>query len=114
MHRLIMNVNRREIFVDHIYHNKNDNRKSQLRLVNPQQNASNCKINKSNTSGYKGVYWHEPAQKWEVLIQYNNKLINLGLYSNKNDAIKVRQDAEIKYFGEYRYRENPNLIQDNT
>ena len=114
MHRLIMNVNRREIFVDHIYHNKNDNRKSQLRLVSPQQNASNCKINKSNTSGYKGVYWHEPAQKWEVLIQYNNKLINLGLYSNKNDAIKVRQDAEIKYFGEYRYRENPNLIQDNT
>ena len=114
MHRLIMNVNRREIFVDHIYHNKNDNRKSQLRLVSPQQNASNCKINKSNTSGYKGVYWHEPAQKWEALIQYNNKLINLGLYSNKNDAIKVRQDAEIKYFGEYRYRENPNLIQDNT
>ena len=49
-----------------------------------------------------------------MCIQYNNKLINLGLYSNKNDAIKVRQDAEIKYFGEYRYRENPNLIQDNT
>lgn len=114
MHRLIMNVNQKEIFVDHIYHNKNDNRKSQLRLVNHYQNASNCRISKNNTSGYKGVYWHEPAQKWEVLIQYNNKLINLGLYSDMNDAIKARQEAEIKYFGEYRYQENPNPIDSNT
>ena len=49
-------------------------------------------------------------------IRTKNGTVTIKPFSgiNKNDAIKVRQDAEIKYFGEYRYRENPNLIQDNT
>ena len=34
-----------------------------------------------------------------------------SLYDDIEDAIKVRQQAEIKYFGEYRYKENPNPIQ---
>ena len=114
MHRLIMNVTKRDILVDHIYHNKTDNRKSQLRLVTFQQNAANNVFRKNNTSGHKGVYWHEPAQKWEALIQYNNHLYNLGLYSNIEDAVEARKKAEIKYFGEYRYQENPNPIDSNT
>lgn len=113
MHRLVMGVKDRNILVDHIYHNKADNRKSQLRLVNPQQNsANNIAIRKNNTSGHKGVYWHEPAQKWEVLIQYDNHLYNLGLYANIEDAVEARKKAELKYFGEYRYRENPELMTD--
>lgn len=108
MHRIIMNINNPLIQVDHIYHQEYDNRKSQLRLVNAQQNAANNSPRKNNTSGYKGVYWHKPSQKWEALIQYNNHLYNLGLYDNIEDAIEARRKAEIKYFGEYRYKENPN------
>ena len=113
MHRLIMNVTKQDVLVDHIYHNKTDNRKSQLRLVTFQQNATNNALRKNNTSGYKGVYWHKPAQKWEALIQYNNHLYNLGLYSNIEDAVKAREQAEIKYFDEYRYQENPNSTDSN-
>ena len=115
MHRIVMNVlDSPKILVDHIYHNRNDNRKSQLRLVNNQQNQCNTVVAKDNTSGYKGVYWHKKRNKWEALISYNNKQIYLGLYDDIEDAIRVRQQAEIKYFGEYRYKENPNPIQLNT
>ena len=112
MHRIVMNIlDSPKILVDHIYHNRNDNRKSQLRLVNNQQNQCNAVIAKDNTSGHKGVYWHKKHNKWEALISYNNKQIYLGLYDDIKDAIRVRQQAEIKYFGEYRYKENPNPIQ---
>lgn len=105
-HRLVMDVlNIPAIQVDHIYHSKNDNRKSQLRLVNSQQNQCNTLLAKDNTSGYKGVYWHKKHNQWEALISYNNKQIYLGLYTNIEDAIKARKEAEEKYFGEYRYQE---------
>ncbi len=109
-HRLVMNIlDNPDIYVDHIYHNKNDNRKSQLRLVTVQQNNFNVLIPKDNTSGYKGVYWHKNHNQWESLISYKGKQIYLGLYNNIEDAIKARQEAEIKYFGEYRYKETPNI-----
>ena len=112
MHRIVMNIlDSPKILVDHIYHNRNDNRKSQLRLVNNQQNQYNAVVAKDNTSGHKGVYWHKKHNKWEARISYNNKQIYLGLYDDIEDAIRVRQQAEIKYFGEYRYKENPNPIQ---
>ena len=115
MHRIVMNIlDSPKILVDHIYHNRNDNRKSQLRLVNNQQNQYNAVVAKDNTSGHKGVYWHKKHNKWEALISYNNKQIYLGLYDDIKDAIRVRQQAEIKYFGEYRYKENPNPLQLNT
>ena len=115
MHRLVMDViNNHNVNVDHIYHNKNDNRKSQLRLVTNSQNQYNTILSKDNTSGYKGVYWHKKHNQWEALISYNKKQIYLGLYDNIEDAIKARQQAEIKYFGEYRYKENPNPITVNT
>ena len=115
MHRLVMDVlNNPNVYIDHIYHNKNDNRKSQLRLSTNQQNQFNTLISKNNTSGYKGVYWHKKHNQWEALISFNKKQIYLGLFDNIEDAIKARQQAEIKYFGEYRYRENSNSIQSNT
>ena len=103
MHRLIMNITDPDICVDHIYHDKTDNRKSQLRITNNQQNQFNHIIKGNNTSGETGVYWHKNRNKWEALIGYNEKIIYLGMFDNKEDAINARKEAEIKYYGEYRY-----------
>ena len=46
MHRLILNVTDRKLQVDHIYHHKNDNRKSQLRIVTNRQNSRNQSLGK--------------------------------------------------------------------
>ena len=45
--------------IDHIFHKKFDNRKSQLRFVTHSQNQMNRDIGKNNTSGYRGISWHK-------------------------------------------------------
>ena len=37
-----------------------------------------------------------------IYICINNSTINLGYFIDYNEAVKVRKEAEIKYFGEYR------------
>jgi hypothetical protein len=92
-----------EKLVDHINGDKTDNRIKNLRLVTNQQNLFNkSSLSKRNFSGFTGVFWNKKARKWQVSIVYNGKNIYLGLYSNKEDAIQVRKEAEIKYYGEFR------------
>lgn len=89
--------------VDHIYGNKWDNRENQLRIVSSTQNNQNKGLKSNNTSGYTGVYWSAQRNKWYAQITVNKQTVSLGYFNNKEDAIKVRQNAEIKYFGEYRF-----------
>lgn len=105
LHRLIMNCPKGKL-VDHINHNILDNRKSNLRICDKQKNAFNQTIRKDNTSGTTGVIWNKQHNKWEARIRVDYKLIHLGLYSNKEEAIKVRKEAEVKYFGEFRNKES--------
>jgi len=103
MHNLVMENESDDVIIDHITHNVNDNRKSKLRRTIGSQNNMNHALHKNNTSGCSGVTWKEKNQKWEVRINVNKKRYYLGLYDNLDEAIKVRKDAEQKYFGEYSY-----------
>lgn len=107
LHRLIMNACK-GIEVDHIQHNKNDNRKENLRLVTTQQNGMNKSLCKNNTSGITGVYWNKNSDKWNVKIGFNGKSIDLGFYLDFNDAVYARKEAEEFYFGEYSYDRSIN------
>ncbi len=108
MHRLIMGVTDPNMYIDHINHDKTDNRKSNLRIVTNQQNQRNKKpINKS---GYAGVSWHKNKKKWMSHITVDKKQIYLGIFDDIDDAIKARQLGEDKYFGEYAYSTSINNI----
>ena len=61
-------------------------------------------MSKNNTSGVTGVHWHKVKKKWEATITEGKKKY-LGIFTNKEDAIKARKEAEIKYYGEFRSRE---------
>ena len=76
-----------------------------LKICKKTKNAINCKIYKNNKSGYKGIFWNKRLNKWEVGIQYDKKNHYLGVYSNLEDAIKIRKDAEKKYFGKFLRKE---------
>lgn len=39
--------------------------------------------------------------KQAIIDDEDFEFLNIGLYELKEDAIKARQKAEIKYFGEY-------------
>ena len=102
LHRLVTNAPD-DVLVDHKNHRKFDNRKSELRFVNNQQNSQNSLLSKNNTSGYSGVTWHSRDKVWQARIKVNYKYIHLGCFNTKEEAIAARKEAEEKYFGEYSY-----------
>ena len=104
MHNIVMNCPK-SIEIDHIYHRPWDNRKEFLRFATSSQNNMNQNIKKNNTSGITGVKWHSRDEIWEAQIDVNNKRIYLGRFINFEDAVKVRELAEIKYFKEYKYKD---------
>lgn len=108
LHRFIKNCFDNNIIIDHKNGNKLDNRKDNLRECTSQQNSMNHKTSCNNTSGFDGVCWDKEKNKWKASIKVNYKGIHLGYFNDKEEAIKVRKEAEIKYFGEYR-RDNSRL-----
>jgi len=91
--------------VDHVYHNRWDNRKEFLRIVTNSQNQMNASLMPNNTSGITGVSWNIKREKWVAYIMVNERQVQLGYFDDFNKAVEVRKDAELKYFGEYRYKE---------
>lgn len=103
LHRFIMNVNQKNVIVDHINGNPYDNRKCNLRICSQSNNSMNRKLSIKNMSGFTGVQFNKKSNKWYSKISVNGKHIFLGSYNNIEDAINARKNAEIKYFGEYSY-----------
>lgn len=57
----------------------------------------NDKLPKNNTSGYRGITKNKYG-KWAVTIGFKGKNYYLGGFDKIEDAIKVRQQAEAKYY----------------
>jgi len=91
---------------DHINHNTLDNRDENLRPVTQQQNSFNSSIQSNNTSGITGVSWHKQKEKYAAYIRIDYNLKHLGCFDDIENAKRVRKEAEIKYFGEHRYKGN--------
>lgn len=105
LNRFIVDCTDLSVVVDHINHDKLDNRKENLRICTQQQNVMNSSISKLNTSGFKGVHFSKNTNKWCSRISFKGGRIVLGYYKDIKDAIKVRKEAEEKYFGEYAYKD---------
>ena len=92
-----------ENLVDHENGGESNNKINNLRLANKSQNGTNhIKLRSDNTSGAIGVYWNKKLKKWVAWIVVNKVTKHLGLFTNKEDAIKARREAEIKYYGDFR------------
>ena len=84
--------------IDHINHNRSDNRIENLRPASPKQNARNRGISDNSHSGVLGVFWRKRERVWEARVTSNqNKRICLGTFDLFEDAVKARVDAEEKY-----------------
>lgn len=109
-HRLILGITDRNVLVDHINGNTLDNRKVNLRPCNVSQNRINSKMNKNNTSGYRGVMWRKRAQKWEAVLMVSKKRLSLGLFTDPKKAYEARVLASVKHYGEF---ERATLLPDH-
>ena len=101
MHKLILPT---DLQVDHINHNGLDNRKYNLRICTNQENNFNKNFNRNPKSGYTGIRYNEKADSYYVRIMVNKKEISLGHYKSLEEALKARREGELKYFGEYTYK----------
>ena len=99
MHRII--YDNPDIDVDHIFGVRNDNRKSQIRVISHQDNIRNHKIFSNNSSGVCGVHWDKSKERWIARVFVYSKPIYCGSYSNKEEAIIARLKAEKEYYGEF-------------
>jgi hypothetical protein len=100
MHRMIMNP-KINMYVDHINKNGLDNRKENLRICTNYQNLWNSKLYKSNTSGYKGVYWCKHYNKWHTRIKVCGKQKHIGYFKDIIEAKEAYIKAAKQYFGEF-------------
>jgi len=82
--------------IDHINGDPKDNRIENLRDVPHEENMRNCKKRKDNTSGVTGVYYHKLSGKWQARGYLGGKASSLGLFCDKEAAIKARKQWEIE------------------
>ena len=99
MHRYILGIDDSDLFVDHKNHDKNDNRKANLRVCTAKENA----WNKSGNTGRElpvGIR-RTKSGRYLARIMINRREIRLGLYDTVEEAVSVRRAAEIQYFGDF-------------
>jgi hypothetical protein len=83
--------------VDHINHQKDDNRWVNLRAATPTENARNRPIPDDNTSGAIGVHFHNPSGKYHARITDHGKRIHLGTFASVAEAAAARSTANLAY-----------------
>jgi len=108
MHRLILGiVDSPEIEADHIFHNKLDNRKAQIRVCTHTENRRNSRKIKEGSSKYKGVY--KDGKFWHSQIMQGDKVINLGRYHSEITAGKVYDREARETFKEFAFLNFPEF-----
>lgn len=80
--------------IDHINHDRTDNRIKNLRSVNRSENMKNGNVRKDNKSGTIGVCWSTSRKKWRAVIMTDKKYKHIGYFRKKNDAILARLKEE--------------------
>ncbi len=83
--------------IDHINHDKEDNRLCNLRLADHAENNRNLAIRADNQSGVNGIYWAKSKNKWAAQINHNKRTIPLGRSKDFFEACCLRKSAERLY-----------------
>lgn len=92
--------------VDHIDHNRANNKINNLRLADASTNARNTKLPSRNKSGIIGVSFCNSRNRWRATISNGGKAKTLGYFHEKSKAAKARKSAEV----EYGYHQNHGML----
>lgn len=100
-HRVIMKIITggydESLQIDHIDHDRTNNRPENLRLVTLQTNNKNLALRKTNNTGTTGVYFCNTRKRYVAGIGVGGKTVHLGRFDTFEEAAAARADAEIKY-----------------
>lgn len=95
VHRLVWKLMHGEdpAFVDHINGNRADNRLCNLRSVPRSENAKNKSAVRGKEEGDVGISLRNG--KWRARISDSGRLIQLGTFETKGEAMAARRAAEV-------------------
>ena len=93
LHRFVTNCTN-SLVVDHLNHDKTDNRQENLKVTTVQQNLRNQTIKSNSSTGYRNIY--KRNKKFSFQTRENNKTKEVGVYNCIGDAL----DAKIEYWKE--------------
>lgn len=102
LHRVAYELQTNELLgsqvIDHIDHDRLNNKFSNLRKVCRKENNRNLGKRKSNTSGVSGVY-QLPSGKWRAQIRVDGKNHHIGCFETIEQAAaaKIRANAEYGF-----------------
>lgn len=83
--------------MDHIDHDRKNNRWVNLREATRKENMKNKTLQSNNTSGVAGVCWNKLAGKWIARIRLDGVHKHLGSFEEFQCAVDARKLAEKKY-----------------
>lgn len=109
MHRFIINANENEI-IDHINHNRSDNRRENLRISNESLNSHNKSKAINTTSKYHGVR-KTKFNTYQAIITKDKQVYCIGNYKNEIDAAIAYNKKAIELYGTYA---NLNIIKSSS
>lgn len=101
LHRYIMNCPS-GMNVDHIHHNRDDHRKSELRVCTPQENQFNKKPKPRKCNLPTGIY-KTPYGKFRASIRIKDVQKHKN-FETLEEAIAQRKKWEEEYIGEFSYK----------
>jgi hypothetical protein len=83
--------------IDHIDHDRGNNRFENLRVVEHADNGRNMKLNRKNTTGMHGVYWRNDCCRWYARITHGGVTRHLGHFLTFEAAAAARKKAEVQF-----------------
>lgn len=88
-------------YIDHIDNNPSNNAINNLRECSNAENQWNAGLNMKNTSGVKGVYFHNLTRKWRATLRINGKRKYFGGFNNLEQARDFIVDYRTKNHKEF-------------
>lgn len=82
-----------EMSLDHIDHDRDNNRIANLRQATPGQNARNKTLPRNNRSGHIGVSFHSASGKWRAAVCQDGKKTEIGRFNTPDEAAAARRGA---------------------
>lgn len=84
--------------IDHINHDKADNRIENLRDISQSENTRNQSARRNTSSGEQGIWYCKTRQRWIAEIKLNGKKVFQSKFPDATSAM-IAREAKLKELG---------------